>query len=230
VKEWYPQYRERPYFVPPLHFNKTQYRQTMTSAGLAVYVTEPPAVQAQRQPRGAPIVLTTSDVRDDVAVVKVLQCLHKPELASEVMFVLSQLDFGDYLNKPCYAAAAALLPKPVQLSARKMERGDFDLLLLHKEHGVVAGEVKAVGQFSADMTHAEQLDAIATRVSKAACQLTKDKEVLAHVLSDVTPLPRIVATLLLPNVSDGQLQDMLRSHPALAMVSGVVGWWWWWWW
>jgi hypothetical protein len=90
--------------------------------------------------------LLESDVRDDRAHVKILRCLQDlPSFHNEAMFVLSQLDFGDYLNQPAFAAAAKTLPRPVDLKSLNKHRGDFDLLIIHRLYGILASEIKAVG-------------------------------------------------------------------------------------
>nr|KAG5688195.1 hypothetical protein BaRGS_027790 [Batillaria attramentaria] len=54
-----------------------------------------------------------------------------------------KLQFGDYLNQPCYAAAASQFPRPSDLS--DLYEGDFDVLIIHKKMGLIAGEIKSVG-------------------------------------------------------------------------------------
>nr|KAG5688189.1 hypothetical protein BaRGS_027784 [Batillaria attramentaria] len=54
-----------------------------------------------------------------------------------------KLQFGDYLNQPCYAAAASRFPRPCDLS--DLHEGDFDVLIIHKKMGLIAGEIKSVG-------------------------------------------------------------------------------------
>nr|KAG5697834.1 hypothetical protein BaRGS_016096 [Batillaria attramentaria] len=50
----------------------------------------------------------------------------------DVMFVLSQMGFGDYLDDPCYAAASSSLPRPVDLKKKQLDAGDFDVLIIHR--------------------------------------------------------------------------------------------------
>nr|KAG5686666.1 hypothetical protein BaRGS_031376 [Batillaria attramentaria] len=57
--------------------------------------------------------------------------------------VIAVLQFGDYLNQPCYAAAASQFPRPRDLS--DLHEGDFDVLIIHKKMGLIAGEIKSVG-------------------------------------------------------------------------------------
>nr|KAG5686669.1 hypothetical protein BaRGS_031379 [Batillaria attramentaria] len=54
-----------------------------------------------------------------------------------------KLQFGDYLNQPCYATAASQFPRPSDVS--DLHEGDFDVLIIHKRMGLIAGEIKSVG-------------------------------------------------------------------------------------
>ena len=58
--------------------------------------------------------------------------------------VLLQAQHDNYLNKPCYAAAAAMYPRPCDLPTN-LRRGDFDLLFLHRQRGLIVAEIKSVG-------------------------------------------------------------------------------------
>ena len=74
------------------------------------HVTQPPVSDL---PRDDATVLQEIDVRDDRSQRRVLDALHElSEAHREVMFVISQLSFGDYLNKPTYSASAATFPDP----------------------------------------------------------------------------------------------------------------------
>ena len=87
------------------------------------------------------------------------------------MFVISQLNFGDYLNEPCYSAAASLLPRPIDLKSQHKHRGDFDVLLLHRRYGVLVGEVKSIGdQFSTLFPSARLQDQKVAREGEAGHQ------------------------------------------------------------
>ena len=141
VQEWFSDLFGRTHFLPPVFMNRTQ-RQEVQVAGQTVHVTEPPVTNL---PRGAAPALQESDVRDDTAQVKVLQCLHQlSEAYGEVMFVISQLNFGDYLNQPVYAAAATTLPRPIDLKSLNKHRGDFDVLIILRHYGILVCEIKAI--------------------------------------------------------------------------------------
>nr|KAG5697836.1 hypothetical protein BaRGS_016098 [Batillaria attramentaria] len=62
----------------------------------------------------------------------------------DVMFVLSQMGFGDYLDDPCYAAASSSLPRPVDLKRKQLDVGDFDVLIIHRQYGILAGTGKTL--------------------------------------------------------------------------------------
>jgi hypothetical protein len=63
------------------------------------------------------------------------------------MMVISQLDFRKYLDNqtdPVAAAASAFLPQLVSLEPQ-YQRGDIDILIIHRLYGLLAWEVKTVG-------------------------------------------------------------------------------------
>lgn len=129
------------------------------------------------------------------------------------MFVISQLDFGNYLNKPSYSAAAANLPRPINLRSKNIDRGDFDVLIIHRRHGILVGEIKAIG----DRISPSDRD-VKKRVERAINQLQKADEVLRHLVSDLQTAPRVQTTLMLPNISRAQLQRVLAGNPQLSQV------------
>ena len=102
----------------------------------------------ESQRPATPVRVQESDFRDDTAQRHVLANLRAlGNAGQETMFILSQLNFGDYLNQPSYAAAvqASQLPRPSDLG-EKYAAGDFDILLIHRRHGILIGELKSVGK------------------------------------------------------------------------------------
>ena len=158
----------------------------------------------------------SSDIQEDFAQNHVLVNLkHMAKDHGEVMFVISQLNFGNYLNKPAYAAAAACLPRPRDLDAQH-RRGDFDLLFIHRHLGVLIGEIKSVGIVGRSV---EELEAvIAKRVDKAVKQLNKSEAVVRHLLKDLAPCVSIRKAVFLPYVSSQQFQKVLEKQPKLHEV------------
>ncbi|XP_070182182.1 uncharacterized protein [Littorina saxatilis] len=214
VNEWYPRWRERTYFVPPVIMYRTDH-DTVQVAGVDVRVPRPPV---SNLPRGAAPALQESEVLDDQTQQRVLHCLRKlSEVQHEVMFVLSNLRFEHYLSEPCFAAAAKTLPRPVDLKKQNQDRGDFDILIIHRKYGILACEIKAVGaKFSSlSLTEQQQLDLIEQKVKQAIKQLDKSGDVLSHLVSDMPSPPPIQKTLILPNVSTTQLRQVLDNSPQL---------------
>ena len=120
------------------------------------------------------------------------------------MFVISQMQFGDYLNKPAYAAAAAMLPKPGDpvLKSQNKDRGDFDILIIHKLHGILACEIKAVGwKFPAQQMTEKEEGILAKKVNDAIKQMQKANDVLDHLVSKDETQPKIRTMLMLPNIT-----------------------------
>ncbi|KAK7116581.1 uncharacterized protein [Littorina saxatilis] len=216
LKAWYPRWNERAHFVPPVLMFRTDY-DTMTVAGVDVRVPRPPV----RNPsRGDPPAVLNTDVIDDQTQQRVLHCLRhfsEEQQEPEVMFVLSNLRFEDYLNEPCFAAAAKTLPRPVDLKKQEQDRGDFDVLIIHRVHGILACEIKSVSarNSSQPMTEQKVEKKVKTKVDRAIKQLVKSGDVLKHLVSDIPGQIPIRKALILPNVSATQLTQVLNSSPQL---------------
>nr|KAG5714528.1 hypothetical protein BaRGS_006974 [Batillaria attramentaria] len=189
--------------------------------------------------------LMRSGVRDDRAQQHVLHCLQTiakgslPGRGPQIMFVLSQMQFQDYLSKPCYASATAMFPRPIDLKGLNLERGDFDVLIIHRHYGLLVGEIKAVGGNASErgLSEDKRLDDLVkalkkmlkvgkkslqvcvpihgTRPREGLGQLEKAREVLRYMLSDLTPQPRVTATLILPFVTSQQLRRVLEMDSEL---------------
>ncbi|XP_070201209.1 uncharacterized protein [Littorina saxatilis] len=142
-------------------------------------------------PHLPPVGMQDSDLRDDFAQNHVM--LNLQELGDsrhEAMFILSQLQFGSYLNEPAYAAAAKRLPRPKDLPQGDRQ-GDFDFLLIHRQHGILIGELKSVGK-----TKGAPADPfLAQKVKQAVKQLDKSERVVRHLVSDMGPGMTVKKTL-----------------------------------
>nr|KAG5694957.1 hypothetical protein BaRGS_031240 [Batillaria attramentaria] len=108
VQDWYPDLLQRAHFMPHVYMNRVLH-DTVQVSGVDVAVPQSPV---DTQHKGGAQALLHSDVRDDTAQQHVLHCLRKIADGAlsgkpEVMFVLSQMNFGDYLNSPGYSSAAS---------------------------------------------------------------------------------------------------------------------------
>ncbi|XP_070191790.1 uncharacterized protein [Littorina saxatilis] len=217
VEEWYPDLYHQPYFIPPVYMYRTQH-QAIQLSGRTVFMTQPSVTDL---PRGAPPALQESDVRDDVCQQKVLECLHRlSQTQTEGMFVLSQLNFGHYLNDPSFAAAASTLARPEDLKAENKHRGDFDVLIIHRRHGILVGEIKAIGDTISSLPQQQQDQQVTKKVEQAIKQLHKAEDVLKHLTDYLQPPPRVQKTLMLPNITRAQLQRVLGDNPQLTQDLG----------
>nr|KAG5695259.1 hypothetical protein BaRGS_008087 [Batillaria attramentaria] len=126
------------------------------------------------------------------------------------MFVMSSLDFTHYLNK-LDAAHAPQFPLPGDLPFTHRQ-GDFDVIILHRQYGVLLGEIKSVGLYDNNPTD----KTVADKVTKAVKQLHKCEEVVNHVMSDVAPGVSVRKTLILPYISRARLQQVLNGDSQLA--------------
>ena len=225
--------------VPPVHFNKVPYvRRTVPGTCQSALVLQHPSdkppdhdvpstsqrpisQQAQHglwtpvsEPQATPRRVQESDILDDFAQQHVLcNLLNLGKARDEVMCILSQLNFGDYLRQPSYAAAAAQFPRSISLAQRQYRLGDFDILLIHCHYGILAGELKAVG-FKPD----QKDGAVRGVVKKAVGQVKKSQKVVEHLLSDIAPGLTVRGTVLLPYVPRERLQRILDTDPALKEV------------
>ncbi|XP_070175846.1 uncharacterized protein [Littorina saxatilis] len=211
VQEWYPHLYERTHFLPPVHFHRTLHKEVTLASGHPVLVTQPPS--ACKPPDDGTFLLI-DDVRSNQSLQQVLNCLGQLS-KGEVMFVMSELKFGDYLNKKAYAAAAASLPRPQDLESVDKHEGDFDVLVIHRHYGILAGEIKAIGDTGGKFTQRS----LKKKVDKAITQLNKAKEVLQLVVSDLQPpRPRVQTTLMLPNIARARLQRLLSNNKPLTQA------------
>lgn len=251
VRQWYPERRTKTYFSSPLKFNRVPYDKIIV-ADHTVLVKQPPnkpAVKSQAsaaQPVVAGRLFTEvtasveakrlvqhSDVADDAAVEHTLSCLRAlSDHRRESMMVICGLDFGRYLDKdadrggvvdPISAAASDKLPRPATMKERSQRRGDFDVLIVHPEHGLIVGEVKSVGADASSKMRVGDvsgLAVVAKRVGKALRQLNKARDVLNHLTSDVVVVPavKVTKTLILPFVTSAQLRQAVLSDRQLEQV------------
>lgn len=216
IQDWYPGLYEQTYFLPPVHMNRTQYREVTLRSGQTAHVYDPPVYP---RPKGA-VSLSDSDVRDDQCQQLVLKSLRQlSEEDAQVMFVLSQLNFVNYLNEPCFQELTRELPKPVDLKSSNQHRGEFDILIIHRHYGILVAEIKAVGDKMLPVCETKRHGLVKDRVEKGVKQLQKEETVLKHLMSDLpSPHPRVLKTLMLPHISSEQLRGVLDSEPQLRKV------------
>ena len=144
--------------------------------------------------------------------------------------VISQLMFRKYLDNctnPVEIAAAARLPSagalPVQL-----EDGECDLMIIHRQQGLVVGEIKSVGGGSYFQTQPEsqQHGVIVRKVRAAVGQVNNQETALRHLVSDLNIA--VTKTLFFPNVTAAQLLQALTNSPVaqvrVSMHSSTCPW------
>ena len=198
----------------------------------------PPAPQPQPTPQVAGRLFTPhptglqqsrhqdSDIQDDQAQQSALQCLQLlSDHTSQAMVVISQLMFRKYLDNctnPVEISAAARLPSagalPVQL-----EDGECDLMIIHRQQGLIIGEIKSVGggSYFQNLSESQQHNVIVKKVRAAVGQVNNQATALRHLVSDLNI--RVTKTLILPNLMRAQLFQALTNSPvAQVSVSGSV--------
>ena len=129
--------------------------------------------------------------------------------------VISQLMFRKYLDNctnPVEIAAAARVPSagtlPVQL-----EDGECDLMIIHRQQGLVVGEIKSIGGGSYFQTQpeSEQHGVIERKVRAAVGQVNNQETALRHLVSDLNIA--VTKTLLFPSLTAAQLLQALTNSP-----------------
>ena len=134
--------------------------------------------------------------------------------------VISQLMFRKYLDNctnPVEAAAASRLPSagalPVQL-----EDGECDLMIIHRQQGLIVGEIKSVGGSSYFQTQPEsqQHGVIVKKVKAAVGQVNNQATALRHLVSDLNIT--VSNTIIFPHLTSAQLLQSLTNSP-VAQVS-----------
>jgi len=144
------------------------------------------------------------------------------------MMIISSLQFRKYLSNttnstnPLDPALKARLPSIKHPSiSEDLKDGECDVVIIHSQYGLVVGEVKSVGgnDHFHGQTAGQQNQLIRKQVKKAVEQIEKQVTVLKHLVSDLLPPVRIIGSVLLPNITTGQLQSALSTSEPLLQVS-----------
>jgi Holliday junction resolvase-like predicted endonuclease len=161
-----------------------------------------------------------SDIQDDVTHAMFLHYMEMLGCDQGIggMMVISHLDFKNY----CDATEEASFRKTDQLE-QSLRRGEFDVFIIHPKCGLIVVEIKSVGIRQYD-TEAKLIQAVKDKIEKAVEQFQKQKKFLDHILkndplraSEMRQVPRTM-TLVLPNLTRGQLSKTLEANGELAQV------------
>lgn len=232
LRDWYPDLQKKTYFLPPLYFSRTSYEEC-TVSGQKVLVARAPDGAAKQPGSVSPTPhrsLQTSPTRDALSSPHVLDCYVRDDKAQEhvlhcvralataqkeAMIVVSQLQFGKYLHKPCYAAAASHFRRPITLPV-EYRQGDFDLLIIHSKYGLITAEIKSVGANFTElrMSQHKQEVTVVAKIKEAVKQVNKAGYVLRYLAG-----VKVTKTLMFPNIKSNQLLRALKLDPRAAKVS-----------
>lgn len=236
IRQQFPKRHTGVYTIPAIHINRVPY-EVLTFADESVYVPQTPCDDVQpetkrssRRKAGQLPPVHQSDVKTDAAQQRVLFCLTKmAEREKQAMVLLSQLQFGDYLGDKAYAAATALLPQSKNLrrfaaddqsSGKDLSRGDFDILIINRDYGLIVCEIKALRDRSSEEGGCgDFLSIIKKRIKQAVEQMTKARLFLRHLVSDLAPDLTIRVSLVLPNVTRQDIKQALCGDSDLKTVS-----------
>ncbi|PVD21812.1 hypothetical protein C0Q70_17614 [Pomacea canaliculata] len=188
------------FFVPSLYINKNAYR-IEEFAGEQIFITQPS---------------NEDDIKHDKAMQDILQNLyHVADSEKEAMFVISQFDYNSYLTTLKDTISGHQLPMPAKLRQQDQNYGDFDLLIVHRQYGLVVVVVKTCSVGSGDGQDDTKL---VDEVKKGVNQLLDAEHMLQHLLSDQQWNLAVHKTLMLPNVSEEVLRDELEKHSLEGLV------------
>lgn len=246
LQEWYPDLERQAYFVPPVVISRIPFDST-PFAGHSILVPNvsgtsnrisqkpstsnlqtpvpaisPTASRLWTEPDTQPIKVQESDTRDDIAQQKVLSCFHELALKKkEVMFVISQLNFSDYLGMSNYSQEAQHFLRPGHLNINANRQGDFDILIIHRHYGILIGEIKSIDPNQCRDLNLSQCDIdkkISERLNKAIDQLNKSENVVRELSKDLEPNLRILKTLIFPYLQSNDLHRLLKSDQKIEQV------------
>ena len=136
---------------------------------------------------------------------------------TEVMFIISELNFKDYLNKPLYNKDTRGLPKPATFSAKDQKnykQGDFDILIITRYSGILVGEIKSVGMSKGSRSDAD----LVKKVREAVEQVDKSETMVKHLIGDIAPELPVRKSIFLPYVSRERLRSVFSSDRQLEQV------------
>lgn len=192
IKDMYPNTLESVHFVPPIYFNKIQYK-TQSVADKVAYIPEPSDPTAMIK---------------DTAMQHFLQCVrHMAERRKEQMFLLTKFQYDDYLRYPDDDFQQHRLPTP----SRDVNHNEcIDFLIIHLNIGIIVGVVKAIIDQDVEM--------IATEVTEGIQRLEKACQVLNHLMSDQEHIPKVQQVLVLFNITESALPTTLINHTEVFKV------------
>lgn len=259
VLVWLPDLLCTTYFVPPAHFNKLKLtRVTLECKQNSVKHGE--TYKSQR--RTSEVIQQDetqfSDLRDDRAQLTILDNLHKlaeGRQPKEVMVVFSNFSLDNYMNKTLTGGRRKkrkrsddpsqlpenIFPVPSKHLDPSLQRGDFDIFIIHKDAGFIVMEVKAFGDDAIENDHnnvGEEVGAegvnttvsdddkkdfhktLKEKVMEALGQLDKLRKALEHIISDMVDVDVVQKRLLaLPNVHRKCLQKVVEEDEEVKQVS-----------
>ncbi|PVD21817.1 hypothetical protein C0Q70_17619 [Pomacea canaliculata] len=203
------EYETKAYVVPSMYFNNNTY-EVKTFAEEDVYVTKPPDGQT---------------VKHDMAMGRVLTSFHHlAKHGNEVMFVISQFDYDKYLANPRKEFTDHKLPRPGKLKKSDNRYGDFDILIIHRKHGLVVGVVKTCsgGSPNKEVEEEDNLKKVVEELKQGCTQLDEAEKLLQHLLSDLIshqskPM-QVRKLLVLPNLSEELLGNILNENQGVAQI------------
>ena len=148
-------------------------------------------------------------------------------LTEKIWFSISGPTFDGYLNKPIPRKDPGQpreklkipLPRTGDLLPQ-YRRGEIDVLLINKAHGIITIDVKAVGDTfdELNMNEREKVEMVKKVLIKALSLMRKEKDVVLHLVSDITCTVPVSTMLVLPNLSRAMLKTALDSDPSLREV------------
>ncbi|PVD21979.1 hypothetical protein C0Q70_17782 [Pomacea canaliculata] len=130
----------------------------------------------------------------------------------EAMFVISQFKYNSYLTTSIDSYHSHQLPRPDTLRKRVKDYGDFDLLIVHRQYGLVVAVVEACVDESGDEKKTTDDTKLQEEIRNGAKRLKNAEHMIRHLLSDTQWDLPVRKTLMLPNVSQQTVEDVLNKQ------------------
>lgn len=235
LADWFPDLERKTYFVPPLHVNAKRLTGTSTESKAYSAVSDMSELAFQEEE------ISTSDIRYEHAQSLVVNRLHDfltNSETEEVMVVLTKYEVSHYMDKSVTGdemtknqrkrrrlsndrdLPSHYFPVPRESDEKGIQRGRFDILIIHKQYGFIVIQVKAIG----DREMGESLnEAVMKRISKAKMKTEHLEKVLKHIISDVTVNIPISSVLALPHLDRRLLESaLMKANDENAMTVSIL--------
>lgn len=133
------------------------------------------------------------------------------------MFVITQFSYDNYLTSLNQEFFEHKLPKLPKSREKDKRYGNFDVLIVHRKHGVLVGVVKACGETEDENGKSK----IIVELEKGCKQLDDAEIMFQHLISDQKHKICVHKLLILPDITQKFLSSIFDNNKYVAEVSFV---------